>query len=105
MGWNNGNDIFNPVARKALELGLTDEQVTGLLTVLIAEMQKCDWDTEGESLDEFESHPAVVEAFRRNNIIIKCGEQGDDWCSMERGHTGNVHEDELGKKWTMPAAT
>lgn len=103
MGWNSGNEIFNPVARKALELGMTDEQVTELLTVLIAEMQQADWDTEGESLDEFESHPSIVEAFRRNDIIVQCGEQGDAWCAMERGHGGEVHEDELGRKW--PTAT
>jgi hypothetical protein len=50
MGWSAGNTVFDPVARKARELGLSDEQVTGLLTILIRELQDRDWDTEDESL-------------------------------------------------------
>jgi hypothetical protein len=102
MGWASGNYIFDPVARKARELGLADGQVTGLLAELIAQMQQADWDTEGESLDEFEDDPAIVAAFRQNGIIQECGERDGEgaatqWCERERGaigHADGLHGDD-----------
>jgi hypothetical protein len=107
MGWASGNGIFDPVARKTRELGLTEQQRTEILTVLIHEMQMHDWDTEGESLDEFQDDKAVVEAFRRNEVILECGNEGDsggDWCERERGprgHADGQHEDGSGIRWPV----
>lgn len=106
MGWNSANEIFDPVARKAQELGLTGEQRTELLSVLIDQLQQGDWDTEDESLDEFKDDEAVVEAFRRNKIYVTCREQmilddgGYSWCEREkgeRGHKDGKHQDYKGR--------
>ena len=108
MGWTGGNTVFGPVARKARELGLTDEQVTELLTTLIRELQDRDWDTEDESLRDFQADPAIVAAFRACKVVIKCGAEGEygpdsdwpglkRWCDLERGHKGEEHEDDAGK--------
>ena len=102
MGWSGGNIVFDPVARKARELGLSDYQVTELLTTLIRELQDRDWDTEDESLRLFRDDPAIVAAFRAGKVIIECGEHAimdghDRWCELERGHEGEEHEDDAGK--------
>jgi hypothetical protein len=88
MGWSAGNTVFDPVARKARELGLSDEQVTELLTILIRELQDRDWDTEDESLEEFEDDAAIVEAFRRQGIYVRCGEEDGEGmpCELPLGH-------------------
>lgn len=105
MGWAGGNEIFDPVARKAQELRLSARQRTELLAVLIYEMQMRDWDTEGESLGEFQGDEAVVEAFRQNQVIIRCGAQETmegGWCKRERGprgHADGMHEDDRGTSW------
>lgn len=107
MGWASANEIFDPVARKLI--AMTDEQVviTEILAVLIHEMQQCNWDTEDESLKEFKDNPAIVEAFRRNKIIIQCGAGGEagDWCWLERGHGGDFHEDYREERWPVQAQT
>jgi len=96
MGWASGGDVFDPVARKMRELGSTDEQVTEVLAVLIDGLQERGWDTEDESLGEFQDDAAIVEAFRRNRILLRCGEQPGGWCERERGHPGDEHKDYLG---------
>lgn len=101
MGWSAGNEVFDPVARKVRELGLTDGQVTEILVVLIRELQDRDWDTEGESLDLFEDDEAIVEAFRRQEITQVCNAQDGEgaairWCERERGekfHRDGRHGD------------
>lgn len=112
MGWSIGNEVFDPVARKARELELSDEQVTELLTVLIHGLQERDWDTEDESLDEFKDDEAIVEAFRRNDITITCNEHFEVgastvWCERERGgqfHADGQHETDDGFKWPVAAS-
>lgn len=120
MGWASANPIFDETARKLIEVtgwpAMSDLDratiITEVLSVLIREMQDEDWDTEGESLEEFKDNEAVVEAFRRNDIIIECGEhlavpgEGDFWCERERGtpgHKDGMHEDRKQRKW--PAKT
>lgn len=96
MGWNSGNEVFDPVARKARELGLPDEQVTALLSTLIGALQDRDWDTEDESLEEFEDDAAIVEAFRQNGIYVRCNEEDADGmpCELPIGHDpGQDHND------------
>lgn len=110
MGWASGDEVFDPVARRMQQLALPADAKTEVLSVLIEALQDRGWDTEGESLGEFVGDEAIVEAFRRNGIIIRCGQQAlvageAAWCSRERGdrgHEDGQHEDEWHRKW--PAA-
>lgn len=112
MGWAGANEIFDPVARKMGELGVEPSAKTEVLASLINLLQMNDWDTEGESLGEFEDDEAVVEAFRRNGVIVHCGEKGDldghaVYCERERGDRGHgdgQHEDWRGWKWPVAQA-
>lgn len=107
MGWASGGEVFDPVALALINNRATDEMKTAVLTDLIAALQNRDWDTEGESLGEYQDDPAIVEAFRRNGVIIACQAENQDvhvtqWCTLERGHGGESHEDTGGRRW--PAA-
>lgn len=104
MGWNSGHHIFNPVARELVAAGVADEVVTRVCVTLIKALQDGDWDTEGESLDEFRGHPAIVEAFRRCDVYDPCAAESQlgehfDECVLEHGHGGDVHKDYKGNTW------
>src|SRR5690242_11131900 len=109
MGWSGANAIFDPVARKMTELKVPGEVKTGVLAVLIHELQQGDWDTESESLEIFADDEAVVDAFRRNNVIIECDEgftvrDEPHWCERERGPRGHAdgrHQDYAGFTWPV----
>jgi len=101
MGWNSANEIFDPVAHKLIELDISDGVTTEVLTVLIKTLLDGDWDTPGESLDEFKADNAIVEAFRRNGIWEQCEDTkvtpGNwDECALEVHHEG-LHQDWTGK--------
>lgn len=102
MGWASAGGIFVPVANKLVELGVSDDIRREVCSVLIATLQEGDWDTEGESLGEFQDDPSIVAAFRENGIVRSCAdEDGPDWagwCELEIGHSGD-HDDELGNTW------
>lgn len=70
MGWNSAGEIFDPVARKLIEIGASAEVTTEVLGELINALQEGDWDTEDESLYEFRDNPAIVEAFRQYGITL-----------------------------------
>lgn len=108
MGWNSANLIFDPVAKALIELKAPDELKTKVLGDLIGALQEGDWDTEDESLDEFEDDPAIVEAFRQHNVIIHCGAESEDGevCEQERGHDSDPaseHKDYVGRTWPVAA--
>ena len=96
-----------------IELKAGDGIMTEVLSVLIHELQMGDWDTECESLGEFQEYPAIVEAFRRNGEILRCHEEFEadgefTECERERGalgHQDGEHEDYLGRKIPVHAAT
>jgi hypothetical protein len=101
MGWSSAGYIFDPVAKALIELKAPDEIKIRVLGDLIGALQQGDWDTEGESLTEFEDDPAVVEAFRQHGVLLDCGDNDgadDRWCELERGHDGD-HGDDSGKRW------
>jgi hypothetical protein len=104
MGWASAGAIFDPVARKLIELGAPDDLKTEVLAILIGELE--DWDTRDESLEQFEDDEAIVEAFRRHGTVIGCRATGTVqdvrvWCVKERGHLdgGSVHTDYCGREW------
>lgn len=105
MGWAGANPIFGSTAQKMIDLKVSPEIKTEVLAVLIRELQTGDWDTEDESLGEFKDDEAIVEAFRRNRVVIKCGSKdGSRWCERERlprGHEDGRHEDYQGYKWPV----
>lgn len=72
MGWNSGNEVFDPVAEMVRFTGIPDDAKRLILGTLIRVLQDLDWDTEDESLERFRDDPGIVEAFRR------AGVPGDD---------------------------
>jgi hypothetical protein len=103
MGWASAGSIFDPVARTLIDRNIDDATKHAVLSSLIKALQDGDWDTEGESLDEFENDPAVVQAFRDNGVIAYCNtNQGALWCEKERGHDGE-HWDSSDATWADPA--
>jgi hypothetical protein len=106
MGWASAGAIFDPVARAMVELNAPDEMKIRVLGDLIGALQDGDWDTEGESLREFQDDPAIVEAFRQHDVIVHCNDKNDggDWCELERAHEGD-HADWTGqKRWPQASA-
>ena len=65
MGWASGGRIFDRVARKLIEARVPDDAVTAVCVDLIEELTDGDWDTLDESIEQFEDHPAIMEAFRQ----------------------------------------
>jgi hypothetical protein len=103
MGWASAGSIFDPVADAMIRTGVAGEQMTEVLSVLIKALHDGDWDTDGESLGQYEDHPAIVEAFRRNGTLVHCCDEHegpDGWtsCEEERGHEG-PHKDWRGHEW------
>lgn len=68
MGWASGGDIFDVVARELIDYGAVCEIKEIVLGTLIDALQDCDWDTEGESLEEFQDDPVIVELFADRGI-------------------------------------
>ncbi|MGW5259643.1 hypothetical protein ACWEQG_01630 [Microbispora sp. NPDC004025] len=103
MGWASAGDIFDPVARELIQMGAAPEIKRRVCSVLVKALQGPGWDTEGESLGEFDHDPAIVEAFREHGIVQPCadesGPEGASWCERERGHGGD-DDDKLGHTWT-----
>lgn len=97
MGWASAGIYFNAVAKALIDHDASDELKTEVCSTLIGVFRDGDWDTEDESLEQFADDPAIVEAFRRHDIVIRClAERTDDdgWfeCELEDGHEGHHRE-------------
>ncbi|MFE6925966.1 hypothetical protein ACFVAV_33485 [Nocardia sp. NPDC057663] len=71
MAWNSAGDtVFGPVAEILLECDAPPEFITPTLTAVIHELFQNDWGYDGalSSLAEFAKYPAVVAAFRNNDV-------------------------------------
>ncbi|MEU4648661.1 hypothetical protein [Nocardia fluminea] len=71
MAWNSAGDtVFGPIAEILLESEPSPEFITPILTVVIRELFRNDWGYDGalSSLAEFAKYPAVVAAFRANDV-------------------------------------
>jgi hypothetical protein len=103
MGWASAGDIFDPVAQAMVELNAPHDMKVRVLGDLIGALQDGDWDTEEESLEQFQDDPAIVEAFRRHDVILVCGDNGGDrWCELERDHDGDHGDGE--ERWPRQPA-
>ncbi|MEV1245144.1 hypothetical protein [Nonomuraea sp. NPDC049750] len=102
MGWGSAGDIFDPVARALIEAGASDDLKRNLLGQLIDKLRDGDWDTEGESLEEFRDDPLIIALFRERGITADCGDQGGpehaDECTRTLGHDGD-HVDDQDYSW------
>jgi hypothetical protein len=101
MGWASGDEVFEPVANKLIELCAPAEMKRQVCSVLIDALQNRGWDTESESLGNYQDDPAIIAAFRENDILLSCWDldPADGWtCELERGHAGD-HEDNDGHVW------
>jgi hypothetical protein len=81
MGWARGGEIFDPMARVLLacvEAGtLSEKEVTKILGELAGNLFAGDWDTYDESLEEFNRHPIILEAFRLGGHDLTSGADDD----------------------------
>lgn len=77
MGWASADAIFDPVARKLVDLDAAAEVKRQVLGCLINQLQERGWDTEGESLGLFADDPAIVQAFADNGITLDVDPEED----------------------------
>jgi hypothetical protein len=114
MGWSGGDEIVGPVIRYlrpyVWDGGIDTDVATGALEVLVRSCQGRDWDTESETLGEFRDEAWVVEAFRRCEVYLVCGEevQGPNnrrgsrsWhqCTLPLGHTVTHRDEDTEYEW------
>lgn len=64
-----GDEVFNPVADKLTELGLSGHVRREVCRVLIDGLQQLGWDTESESLEHYRHDPAIVAAFGDCDVL------------------------------------
>lgn len=66
MGFNGGNEIFDPVVKELLDCKTIPSNIKTRITAkLIDVLQDADWDTQDESYEIFKGQPEVVAAFRQ----------------------------------------
>jgi hypothetical protein len=78
MGWARGTEVFEQVATTVvaeLEEGLTEGAGTRILVALIRALSERGWDTQDESLTEFEGYEFIREAFKATGH----GHDFDEW--------------------------
>lgn len=101
MGWASGGEVFDPVARELQGAAAPVEVRERVCRVLIDALQNRGWDTEGESLGEFQDDPAIVRAFKANGVVLQCLAEHETrpWqCEREQGHVSD-HRDYQGNTW------
>src|SRR5687768_10547444 len=75
MGRSSGGDIFDPVCELLVKLteastGIYATDTKEVLSTLIKQLQMNDWDTEDESLTNFQQYRYVVDAFAENKVYV-----------------------------------
>ena len=108
MGWSSGGEIFDSVAHALIEAGASDELKRKTLGPLIDKLRDGDWDTEGESLEQFGDDQVIVALFRERDITTTCrnegGPTGTDRCERKLGHLGD-HVDDEDNSWPNAEVT
>lgn len=115
MGWSGGTNVVQPVVEglmQAVEADtLSPASAEDVLHLLIKSCQDADWDSEGDVLDEYQDIPWVVEAFKRAEFYLVCGEsikaeslQGHTMrlvCELPRGHTVDHRDEDYETEWPL----
>lgn len=71
MGWGSaGYRIFDPVAKGLIEAGASEEIKRRVLGGLIKELRQDDWDTEVDSLIDFQHDPVIVAIFAEHGVTL-----------------------------------
>lgn len=106
MGWASGGEIFDDVARALIDAGVGERVKHTVLGRLIDKLRDGDWDTEGESLEQFGDDPVIVALFRERGVTTTCrndsGPAGTHECERKLGHAGD-HVDEDDNSWPQAA--
>lgn len=97
MGWASASQYFDVVADALIESGASPEVKVAVCSALIKSLHAGDWDTDGESLGQYEGDPAIVQAFRENGVVVECNDEthiNSVWfgCDKETGHVGDHEE-------------
>src|SRR5882724_383862 len=92
MGFNRGNEIFDPVAYRLIEADLDPAITYEIARTLIDALLDADWDRADESVDEFLEFEPIVAAFRECGIVRTCADVGkvqdvSCWCELAADHT------------------
>lgn len=74
MGWASGGEVFDPIATKLINLNASDIVMFEICSTLIRGLQERGWDTEAESLGEFQDYPEIVAAFAACGIEMSEGQ-------------------------------
>jgi hypothetical protein len=91
-----------------IQAGASEDVQYEVCKALISSLQDGDWDTAGEVVGEYEEHPAIVRAFRANNVILTCtseyredSEDRQQWfnCDLEQKHTEDHEDTYYHRKW------
>lgn len=70
MGWASAGLIFNNVARSLIAASASEDIKRHTLGVLIDDLRDGDWDTEDESLEEFQHDAVIVDLFAQRGIHL-----------------------------------
>jgi hypothetical protein len=85
MGWGSAGQIFDEVAHGLIEAGASDEILGKVCYRLAKSLADQDWDTVGESVDEFRGHPVVQNALRQANGWTDFGPNDDATIEYDQG--------------------
>lgn len=91
MGWASAGAIFDPIAQALIDHKASVELKRIVLVKLIGVLLEGDWDTEGESLDEFSHDPVIVSAFYTALDGIELGDYG----------SGRIGYDDENENWVV----
>jgi hypothetical protein len=91
MGWASAGGIFDPIAQVLIDLNASVETKRDVLVKLIGVLRDGDWDTEGESLDQFSHDPVIVSAFYTALDGIELGDR----------ETGRIGYDDENENWVV----
>lgn len=117
MGWASGGEVVEPVL--VLMLGMVENDdihpmdAESILHALIRSCQGRDWDTEEETLGEYQNVPWVVSAFRAAEVYLPClataALEAVDYCGgivqvecgLPRDHTADHFDENENRGWPL----
>jgi hypothetical protein len=101
MGWASGGYIFDALCEELQKSFLVPATRKKVLVRLIKALQQNDWDTEGESLDQFKGDKVVVDAFRECGVYL-WGTPEWDQAYGENSFAEKINLDTAGTREVIP---